>query len=503
MDSEELQELEIKKNEDLNEEAEYAGNKQDLERMLLEAQRYLNIFHQIHIFSSKKKAEFEQSLIDMPERIRAVLLNLPGGRVLNEYIEDCEIKRGLREARTVYNNDPFLKNENEIPQSSAINKEFTQTIKEVMESYNTNLTQLNETLLLKDKQASKIEANANNQTKALIDALRENNKHQVEMLKTLGTTLSQAIMSARKEELQAIEAAIKKEKENTVVNTPVIPSATSISAGKDNTNVAVKTEIKKEESNKKEKTKDNNVRIDDVPVLHKFESPAPSAKKDDKDDDSGTEDIRQALSKTLEEKKPATQSLEVSDMDIASLLKDTTDNKDKESTKQAVDTQPKAPIALDSETLLKEAAKQNTQKQNTTDTTKDKPQSFGSAMQKIKNAITETASISLDKIKEAPISLNEIKDDLTDSFSKAFSSKKEEAVQPAGEEQWEYVDENGNPINPDEVNADEWEYVDENGNPINPDEVNADEWEYVDENGNPINPDEWEYVDENGNPIKK
>ena len=99
---EELSNLEIKKSVDLNEEAEYVGSKQDLEKMLLDAQRYLNIFHQIHIFSDKKKAEFEQSLIDMPERIREVLLNLPGGRVLIEYIEDCEIKRGLRETRTVF-----------------------------------------------------------------------------------------------------------------------------------------------------------------------------------------------------------------------------------------------------------------------------------------------------------------------------------------------------------------------------------------------------------------
>ncbi|MBO6282280.1 MAG: hypothetical protein J6N49_07145, partial [Alphaproteobacteria bacterium] len=47
----------------------------------------------------------------------------------------------------------------------------------------------------------------------------------------------------------------------------------------------------------------------------------------------------------------------------------------------------------------------------------------------------------------------------------------------------------------------EWEYVDENGNPV---EGGDGEWEYVDENGNPIEggDGEWEYVDENGNPIE-
>ena len=45
----EEEDLKVTQRQNLNEEAEYAGNKQDLEQMLLEAQRYLNIFHQIHI----------------------------------------------------------------------------------------------------------------------------------------------------------------------------------------------------------------------------------------------------------------------------------------------------------------------------------------------------------------------------------------------------------------------------------------------------------------------
>ncbi|MBQ8481917.1 MAG: hypothetical protein IJ532_05235 [Alphaproteobacteria bacterium] len=472
MDNEELENLEIKKNEDLNEEAEYAGNKQDLERMLLEAQRYLNIFHQIHIFSSKKKAEFEQSLIDMPERIRAVLLNLPGGRVLNEYIEDCEIKRGLREARTEFaDNDTFVKSEREIQQQSAIaNKEFTQSLKEVMENYNTNLLQLSEKIMQNSKRLNDDERNSSNQTKALIDALRENNKHQVEMLKTLGTTLSQAILNAKKEEKQN-NGVINKKEETAIKVSGVAP--------KENLSFAVKEEIKKNESISAPKGSN----INDIPVLHKFDTPAPAVKNNIKDD-SGTEDIRQALSKNQEINKPVNKSPEVSDIDIASLLGGDLEQNEKE---QKSATQQKPPVALDSATLLKEA--QN----NSKETLKDKPQTFGNAMQKIKNAITETASISLDKIKEAPISLGDIKDDLTDSFSKAFSSKKEEPIKPAAEEEWEYVDENGNPINPEE-----WGYVDENGNPVNP-----EEWEYVDENGNPINPEEWEYVDENGNPIAK
>ena len=109
--------------------------------------------------------------------------------------------------------------------------------------------------------------------------------------------------------------------------------------------------------------------------------------------------------------------------------------------------------------------------------------SLGNAMQKIKSAITDNNVLSRDNTSDVKVSLNEEKDDLTASFSNAFSSSQVQnsSVNSKLEQQeWEYVDEDGNPINPDE-----WEYVDEDGNPINP-----DEWEYVDEDGNPINPRE-------------
>lgn len=43
-------------------------NKEDEEDPILVAQRYLNIFHQIHIFNATRKAEFDQSLLAMPEK---------------------------------------------------------------------------------------------------------------------------------------------------------------------------------------------------------------------------------------------------------------------------------------------------------------------------------------------------------------------------------------------------------------------------------------------------
>ena len=105
---------------------------------------------------------------------------------------------------------------------------------------------------------------------------------------------------------------------------------------------------------------------------------------------------------------------------------------------------------------------------------------FSSVMQKIKSAITEPADMSLNELDITPVSLGGDEDDLTSSFTKAYTQAPQSGTSTKA------------PVTTEE----EWEYVDENGNPVDP-----NEWEYVDEDGNPVAPNEWEYVDENGNPI--
>ena len=77
----------------LNENVEYSDEKNE-EDPLLVAQRYLNIFHQIHIFNESKQEEFDLALMDIPTRIRESIASIPGGRVLLEYIQDLEKKHG-------------------------------------------------------------------------------------------------------------------------------------------------------------------------------------------------------------------------------------------------------------------------------------------------------------------------------------------------------------------------------------------------------------------------
>ena len=66
---------------------------------------------------------------------------------------------------------------------------------------------------------------------------------------------------------------------------------------------------------------------------------------------------------------------------------------------------------------------------------------------------------------------------------------------PKKQEEVEYVDEDGNPIDPSEL-GDDVEFVDEDGNPVN----ETEEPEY-DDSGDDTDDVEYEYVDEDGNPV--
>ena len=65
------------------------------ESPLLVAQRYLNIFRQMHIFKAKKRTEFDTELLNMPEKIKRLLIDIPGGRILLEHLLVLEEQNGF------------------------------------------------------------------------------------------------------------------------------------------------------------------------------------------------------------------------------------------------------------------------------------------------------------------------------------------------------------------------------------------------------------------------
>ena len=74
-------------------------NKGD-EDPLLVAQRFLNIFRQLHIFDQQRREEFNSMILALPPEIRGSFGNLPGGSLLQEYVDELEISRGMQRSST-------------------------------------------------------------------------------------------------------------------------------------------------------------------------------------------------------------------------------------------------------------------------------------------------------------------------------------------------------------------------------------------------------------------
>lgn len=54
------------------------------------AQRLLNLYRQLHIFSPEKKEAYNQMLMEQPQGVKKILSSLPGGVVLQQYLAELE-----------------------------------------------------------------------------------------------------------------------------------------------------------------------------------------------------------------------------------------------------------------------------------------------------------------------------------------------------------------------------------------------------------------------------
>ena len=59
------------------------------------AQRFLNIYRQLHIFNAEKKAAFNKMLLELPPQIRGMFGQLPGGALLQDYVDELAEKEGI------------------------------------------------------------------------------------------------------------------------------------------------------------------------------------------------------------------------------------------------------------------------------------------------------------------------------------------------------------------------------------------------------------------------
>ncbi len=62
------------------------------------AQRFLNIYRQMHIFSAERKEAFDKMLLELPPDIRGIFLSLPGGVMLQDYVDELAEKHGVEKS---------------------------------------------------------------------------------------------------------------------------------------------------------------------------------------------------------------------------------------------------------------------------------------------------------------------------------------------------------------------------------------------------------------------
>ena len=400
------------------------------ESPLLIAQRYLNIFRQMHIFKAKKKSEFDTELLNMPDKIKKVLIDIPGGRILLEHILELEEQNGFDPQLTSAlisqrkKNSSFeIGNQSHLQGELHLGADFANVLAKSLASalgrspYPLQLPQITQngteiTPLSTDADGNQLNtqnnvaattvnhinvdysifqnlAEAISQTNSsLAQVLRENSRQQLEEIKTFSRTITNAILG--KTDLQN-------------------PTTTKIDATK---------------SFRASETRRANNETQTVSVTNKIINPITS----------------------------------------------------------------KSTVQKTSYTIPKDTSPTNAYKQTAPSQKKANP------LLQAENAIARTG------LNVKPISLST--DDNTSSFTLAprqeefkpkFSAYEEYSLDEnlnmhqtsvsGTEEEWEYVDEYGNPVS--DASYDEWEYVDEYGNPIS--NASYDEWEYVDEYGNPIN----------------
>lgn len=62
------------------------------------AQRFLNIYRQMHIFSAERKEAFNQMLLELSPSVRGIFGSLPGGTILQDYVDDLAEKAGIEKS---------------------------------------------------------------------------------------------------------------------------------------------------------------------------------------------------------------------------------------------------------------------------------------------------------------------------------------------------------------------------------------------------------------------
>ena len=452
------------------------------ESPLLVAQRYLNIFRQIHIFKAAKKAEFDNELLNLPEKIKRILISLPGGSILLEHILELEEQNNYstqltksilsqKKGKDAYDSPAEAGAQSLTPVSGEIKigNDFAAVLAKSLAAafgnaplpqpiYNVPAVSTDGADGNKVATQTNVAASTVNNIHVdysifqnLADAINKSNTQThndfMKVIETLSQTFSPTIIPADGVPISAITSSIAQIlKETTRLQLEEMKifsqSLTEAILGGHNLKPSRNINMQQGSAPKFERT------FNDFSADKKTSFNTTSEPKFTKDTNSETQTIS-VVNRTID---PLTSQSTVQ-KNSYSIPADTVSQNTFSSSKPQKKADPlkQAQSVLERISLnVKPVSLSIDEPENSFTQPKAEPKPQQSVTQ-----LSENENNSLNMLQNAPA-------------EETFGD----------EEEWEYVDEYGNPIT-DATGDEEWEYVDENGNPIT-DEGDG-EWEYVDE----------------------
>ncbi len=463
--------------DDLIKNAEFGRKKNDEEPPILIAQRFLNIYRQMHIFNKDRQEQFDAMLLTMPPEVRILLSTLPGGGLLLEHIAETEFKKGV--SSSFPTKRTFAKKEQ--------NQEDTIEHKN---TYSDNS---------KGVSGVVIDASfANELSSSLSMALQQNEKRYKEDMKTLTETLTHSIMESQTTMMELIRDILVANNANTHnidVKDDKIFSQPKVSEVKPLNEPVAKVTVPEVKPNPQPQPKVSEVKPVNEPVA-KVTMPEVKPNPQPQPKVSEVKPLNEPVAKvTMPEVKPNPQQQpkvsEVKPLNepVAKVtvpevkpnpFKENIANKNETNINQAPEKNKNGNFS--SADILQQFKSQDNFKNKHADSIipqKELKNIYQSELDKIRSAIENDIDkeISLEDFDQDLISLDDNDDFNNMIFEEETLNKNQEILSPADilndtdsdEWEWEYVE--------DDTDSDEWEweYVEE--------DADSDEWE-------------WEYVED-------
>lgn len=259
----------------LIENAEFGRKNKDEEEPILVAQRFLNIYRQMHIFNKERQNQFDNMLLELPPDVRILLSTLPGGSVLLEHIEELEAQKGLVSPVVVKEKEAISKNA----------KSLTKKNSEVESSGSDKTSSGNASVIIDSSFASTLST-------SLSFALQQTERRYKEDIKILTENLTHSIMESQSAIANMMKDIVLSVQKNEPLTENVIPLTdhNNVSSSTQNNtpiknqktvasqdaNVSLMAENNKNssENNKKDKTDKKNNKKEILPDASVNEIPA-------------------------------------------------------------------------------------------------------------------------------------------------------------------------------------------------------------------------------------